>query len=87
VSHLPQEVEAVRDVRDDRLLRREREATFAHELLHERPNLRFQDLFRDAGDDKVVCKSYEIHLGAMTELWLREAFAQPPFETIQGEIR
>ena len=52
---LAEEVEPFLDVRDLRLLRREFQSTLAQEALDQRLHLIFQQFFRLAGDDEVVC--------------------------------
>jgi len=48
-------VEALIHMRDDGLLRREFQSTLAQEALDQRLHLIFQQFFRLAGDDEVVC--------------------------------
>ena len=51
---LPEEVEPLLDMRDDRLIRRKLKAAFSEEPLHERADLLLQHLSRGTGDNEVV---------------------------------
>src|SRR6266516_3038916 len=59
---LSEKVKAVLDVRDERFLLGERQSTFFHELLHERLDLAFQDLFRLTSNDEIISKTNKIDL-------------------------
>ena len=68
---LAQKVEAVFDVRDDRLFGGEFKPSLLHEGFYQRFDLIFEQLFRDTCNDEVVRKSHKIDLGIVAVLWFR----------------
>ena len=59
---LPQEVEALFDMRDAGFLGRELQAPFEQEPLDQWLDFILQQLFRASGDDEVIGISHEVHL-------------------------
>ena len=82
---LTEEVEPLVDVGDAGLFGRKLQASLTKELFHQRPDFIFQQLFRAAGNDKVIGVSHQIHLGA--GVLLRELFPEKFLQPIQGQVR
>ena len=83
---LTEEVEPLVDVGDAGFLGRKLQASLAKELLHQRPNFFFQQLFRGAGDDEVVGVSHQVYLET-GPLRLGELFPQKRLQSVQGQVR
>ena len=78
---LPQEVEALFDMRDTGLLRRELQATFGHEPFDQWLDFILQQLFRAASDDEVIGIAHEVHfrvIGLPADFLPAEGLLQQP---------
>jgi hypothetical protein len=84
---LSEKVKAVFDMRDRRLLLRERKATLPHELFHQRFDFPFQQFFGTAGHDEVIGRANQVHFGPMARIRpLREPLPETTLESIQCEV-
>jgi hypothetical protein len=81
-------VEPLLNMRDDGLLRREFQPSFAQERLYERFDRPFQEVPRGSGDDEIISIPDQVDFGVFsrfTPFW--EVGGQELFQPVQGHRR
>ena len=85
---LTEEIEPIRYMREQRFLHRKAQPPLGHEGFDEWLHLVFQQLFRDAGDDEIICVSHIVDLGLVAGfgITLPEPRFELLFQSIKGQV-
>ena len=85
---LTEEIEPVRHMREQRFLHRKAQPTLGHKGFNNGSYLVFQQLFRDASDDEIICVPHIIDLGLVAGFGvaLPESRFKLLFQSIKGQV-